>query len=206
MAASMSKSLIFLSSVQKELAAERQAVKEFVENDPLLRRFFTVFLFETLPASGRRADEVYLEEVDHCALYVGLFGNSYGFEDSEGISPTEREFDRATATGKERLIFVLGSDDSGHRRITWPTTRIAVASPHDLGRDVILIRGIEPNMRWRHFCAELLAATDDLGAKNRGDAEFFCNSLHTRHIGKADAENNRQSRTQMNPAARPDRK
>ena len=49
-------------------------------------------------------------------------------------------------------------------------------------------------------------ATDDLGAKNRGDAEFFCNSLHTRHIGKADAENNRQSRTQMNPAARPDRK
>ena len=112
MAASMSKSLIFLSSVQKELAAERQAVKEFVENDPLLRRFFTVFLFETLPASGRRADEVYLQEVDHCALYVGLFGNSYGFEDSEGISPTEREFDRATATGKERLIFVLGSDDT----------------------------------------------------------------------------------------------
>ena len=112
MAASMSKPLIFLSSVQKELAAERQAVKEFVENDPLLRRFFTVFLFETLPASGRRADEVYLEEVDHCALYVGLFGNSYGFEDSEGISPTEREFDRATATGKERLIFVLGSDDT----------------------------------------------------------------------------------------------
>ena len=112
MAASMSKSLIFLSSVQKELAAERHAVKEFVENDPLLRRFFTVFLFETLPASGRRADEVYLEEVDHCALYVGLFGNSYGFEDSEGISPTEREFDRATATGKERLIFVLGSDDT----------------------------------------------------------------------------------------------
>ena len=112
MAASMSKSLIFLSSVQKELAAERQAVKEFVENDPLLRRFFSVFLFETLPASGRRADEVYLQEVDHCALYVGLFGNSYGFEDSEGISPTEREFDRATATGKERLIFVLGSDDT----------------------------------------------------------------------------------------------
>ena len=30
---------------------------------------------------------------------------------------------------------------------------------------MILIRGIEPNMRWRQFCAELLAACDDLGAE-----------------------------------------
>jgi len=58
---------------------------------------------------------------------------------------------------------VVGSDELGHRRITWPSTQIAVASPPDLDRDVILIRGIEPNMRWRQFCAELLAACDDLG-------------------------------------------
>jgi proteasome assembly chaperone (PAC2) family protein len=60
---------------------------------------------------------------------------------------------------------VVGSDERGHRRITWPTTQIAVASPPDLERDVILIRGIEPNMRWRQFCAELLAATDELGGE-----------------------------------------
>ena len=53
-------------------------------------------------------------------------------------------------------------DDRGHRRITWPSTQLAVASPPGLGRDVVLIRGIEPNMRWRQFCAELLAACDDL--------------------------------------------
>ncbi len=57
----------------------------------------------------------------------------------------------------------VGADASGHRRIQWPGTQIAVASPPDLDRDVILIRGIEPNMRWRLFCAELLAACDDLG-------------------------------------------
>ena len=34
---------IFISSVQKELAEDRRAVKTFIENDPLLRRFFTVF-------------------------------------------------------------------------------------------------------------------------------------------------------------------
>ena len=59
----------------------------------------------------------------------------------------------------------VGADDSGFRRLTWPTTQIAVASPPDLDRDVILIRGIEPNMRWRQFCAELLAAVDDLGGQ-----------------------------------------
>jgi proteasome assembly chaperone (PAC2) family protein len=60
---------------------------------------------------------------------------------------------------------VVGSDENGHRRITWPGTQIAVASPPDLDRDVILVRGLEPNMRWRQFCAELLAACDELGGE-----------------------------------------
>ena len=75
-------------------------------------RFFEVFLFEDLPASGRRADDVYLKEVDRCDVYLGLLGNEYGYEDAKGLSPTEREFDRATAKGKERLIFVNGAKDS----------------------------------------------------------------------------------------------
>ena len=38
---------VFISSVQKELAAERRAVKDFLTHDPLLRRFVgEVFLFE----------------------------------------------------------------------------------------------------------------------------------------------------------------
>jgi len=102
---------IFISSVQKELAEDRRAVKTFIEKDPLLRRFFTVFLFEDLPAGDRSADAVYLAEVDRSAIYVGLFDKEYGFEDTEGLSPTEREFDRATGQGKLRLIFVKGMED-----------------------------------------------------------------------------------------------
>jgi proteasome assembly chaperone (PAC2) family protein len=60
---------------------------------------------------------------------------------------------------------VVGLDELGHRRLTWPSTQLAIASPPDLERDVILVRGIEPNMRWRKFCAELLAACDDLGGE-----------------------------------------
>ena len=106
------KQTIFISSVQKELVQERRAVKDFVHADPLLSRFFEVFLFEDLPAADLRADAVYLSEVDRCTLYLGLFGNDYGFEDAQGISPTEREFDRATALGKPRLIYVRGADDT----------------------------------------------------------------------------------------------
>ena len=103
---------VFISSAQKELAAERRALKDYIQGDALLGRFFEVFLFEDLPASGRRADRVYLDEVDHCDVYLGLLGNDYGHEDAQGVSPTEREFDRATAAGKERLMFVKGDQDS----------------------------------------------------------------------------------------------
>ncbi|MDD5306231.1 MAG: ATP-binding protein [Deltaproteobacteria bacterium] len=104
---------IFVSSAQKEFAAERRAIRDFVHGDALLRRFFEVFLFEDLPATDRRADEVYLDEVGRCCVYVGLFGNDYRNEDAAGLSPTEREFDEATRTGKVRLIFVKGADDGG---------------------------------------------------------------------------------------------
>lgn len=102
---------LFISSVQKELQSERYAIRDYINGDPLLRRYFDVFLFEDLPASDRRADNVYLEEVDSCDVYVGLFGSEYGNENDEGLSPTEREFEHATAKGKLRLVFVKGTDD-----------------------------------------------------------------------------------------------
>ncbi len=40
--------------------------------------------------------------------------------------------------------------------VEWPTTRFSVASPPGTDRDVLLIRGIEPSMRWRTFCGEVL--------------------------------------------------
>ena len=88
---------IFISSVQREFAQERKALRDYLQNDPLMRRFFDVFLFEDVPASDRRPDALYLDEVEQSDLYVGLFGNDYGTEDEDRISPTEREFDQATA-------------------------------------------------------------------------------------------------------------
>ena len=56
----MSPLRIFISSVQKELAPERAALRDYLRGDALMRKFFKVFLFEELPATDRRADESYL--------------------------------------------------------------------------------------------------------------------------------------------------
>ena len=46
------------------------------------------------------------------------------------------------------------------RRIQWPTTRLSLCRLEQ--RDVVLVRGLEPNMRWRAFCDELLAIAHEL--------------------------------------------
>jgi hypothetical protein len=45
-------------------------------------------------------------------------------------------------------------------RLVWPTTRLSLAraEPPALPRDVVLVHGIEPNMRWRQFSDELVSA------------------------------------------------
>jgi proteasome assembly chaperone (PAC2) family protein len=52
--------------------------------------------------------------------------------------------------------------DGETRRVEWPTTRFTVATPPGTDRDVVLIRGIEPSMRWRTFCDELLEVCHSL--------------------------------------------
>ncbi|MFH2070354.1 MAG: Fic family protein [Elusimicrobiota bacterium] len=108
----MSKYKIFISSVQKEFREERCALKDYIYGDALLSRYFEVFLFEDMPAADRRTDEVYIDEVKRSDIYLGLFGNQYGVEDNERISPTHKEFLLASQTGKPRFIFVKGDNDT----------------------------------------------------------------------------------------------
>jgi len=107
---------IFVSSVQKELAVERRAVKDYITRDPMLGRFFPdVFLFEDLPARDQRPDGRYIEEIDRRDIYLGIFGLTYGAKDLDGLSPTAREFQQATHKAPnqpERIIFIKGLDDS----------------------------------------------------------------------------------------------
>ncbi len=55
--------------------------------------------------------------------------------------------------------------DGETRRITWPSTRFSVGVLEAEDRDVVLVRGLEPNIRWRGFCEELLAIAQSLGVE-----------------------------------------
>ena len=67
---------------------------------------------------------------------------------------------------------VIDIEAGSLHRLAWPTTRLSVAragapelEPPGLTRDVVLVHGIEPNMRWRRFCDELVGAFTDLGVE-----------------------------------------
>jgi proteasome assembly chaperone (PAC2) family protein len=55
--------------------------------------------------------------------------------------------------------------DGVSRRVSWPTTRFSVCRPPGSDFDLVLVRGIEPNMRWRGFCRELLGVIHELGVR-----------------------------------------
>ena len=97
---------IFISSVQSEFSEERAMLSQYIRTDALLGKFFETFLFEDVPANEASPQQVYLREVEMADIYLGLYGNKYGYEDAEGVSPTEREYDRASELHKTRIIFI----------------------------------------------------------------------------------------------------
>ena len=56
----------------------------------------------------------------------------------------------------------ISMDDSGVRQLEWPATRIYVARVPLFPRDLVLVQGIEPNMRWQQFARELLGLAAEL--------------------------------------------
>ncbi|MDP2365463.1 MAG: DUF4062 domain-containing protein, partial [Ignavibacteria bacterium] len=102
----MKKLRVFISSVQTEFASERKLLWEYLTTDALFGQFFETFIFENLPASDQKAEKVYLNEVGKCDIYLGILGKEYGYEDKDGVSPTEREFDEAVRLSKTKLLFL----------------------------------------------------------------------------------------------------
>jgi len=51
------------------------------------------------------------------------------------------------------------------RRIDWPETAFYHARPVGLDRDVVLLLGIEPNLRWRTFSDLVVGLANDLGVE-----------------------------------------
>lgn len=97
----------------------------------------------------------------------------------------------------------LALGDDGEREIVWPTTRFSVARvPVAAGRsgaaepgfrDVVLVHGIEPNMRWRSFCEELFDLARDLGVTTIVSlGALLADVPHTRPVPVSGSSNNEE--------------
>ncbi|WP_239334769.1 PAC2 family protein [Frankia sp. CiP3] len=73
--------------------------------------------------------------------------------------------------------------DGASRKISWPTTRLSVARLDRGDNDLVLIRGLEPNMRWRGFTEELIEAVHALGSEMVISlGALLADSPHTRPV------------------------
>nr|WP_231703003.1 PAC2 family protein [Tsukamurella asaccharolytica] len=57
---------------------------------------------------------------------------------------------------------IIKQVDGVTRAVEWPSTTLSVCRPPKADRDVVLLRGTEPNFRWRAFCDQLLAVFAEL--------------------------------------------
>ena len=53
-------------------------------------------------------------------------------------------------------------DDSSIRSLTWPGTQVFGLRTPELDHDFVVIRGVEPSMKWKTFSADILDLADDL--------------------------------------------
>ena len=109
---------IFVSGVQKELKAERRAVKDFITNEVLLSEYFDVFLFEDVSAKSKSAEAVFLGEVRDSDIYIGIIGQQYGSVDQSKISSTEQEYREAKRLNKTILVYIKGENGANDKNAT----------------------------------------------------------------------------------------
>ncbi len=137
----------------------------YIRTDVLLGKFFKLFIFEEVPANEYPTNHVYLKEVELCDIYLGLYGNLYRYEDKEGISPTEREYDLAASLHKSLLIYIKSiGEEKRHlkgtaliRKVEQDIVRKTFVDIDGLRTSVYasLIRYLEKKeyIRWRPFDA-----------------------------------------------------
>jgi proteasome assembly chaperone (PAC2) family protein len=53
-------------------------------------------------------------------------------------------------------------DESSVRNLTWPGTQIFGLRTPSLENDFVIVRGVEPSMKWKTFTADILDLADDL--------------------------------------------
>ncbi|HBJ38859.1 MAG TPA: ATP-dependent DNA helicase, partial [Planctomycetaceae bacterium] len=104
----MTRSRVFISSVQKELENERIAAQEILWTDPFLKNHCDPVLYESEPASPKEATKECLEEIESCQYFTLIVGNEYGYAEGE-LSITHLEYRKAKQLGLPYFVFIKGA-------------------------------------------------------------------------------------------------
>jgi hypothetical protein len=95
---------VFSSGTMRDLKRERDIVAEAVAG---LR--YQAVRAETLGAVDRSSREACLDMACGCDIYIGLYGDRYGWvPDGDTSSVTEQEYNETRRLGKPMLIYVKG--------------------------------------------------------------------------------------------------
>ena len=115
------------------------------EERPSLRRPVLVAAFEGWNDAGEAA-----------TMALRSLSESWSARRIATVDP-EEFYDFSSTRPEVRLV------DGLTRRIEWPANELLVAT--SAAHDVVLLTGVEPQLRWRTFCAGLLSATTGLGVE-----------------------------------------
>ncbi|MCB0528583.1 MAG: DUF4062 domain-containing protein [Saprospiraceae bacterium] len=98
-------SKVFISSTYIDLIEHRQEVYNLITQ----KLGLTSVAMEDFGAMSEEPVMACLDKVQECDLFIGFYAKRYGFipEDSEGLSITEMEYDKARQEGKLILCFWL---------------------------------------------------------------------------------------------------
>jgi len=56
-------------------------------------------------------------------------------------------------------------NDANEREIVWPTVEVFEAPAPRAPRDLVLVQGVEPSLRWRAFCSHIVDLAEALGVQ-----------------------------------------
>lgn len=114
---------------------------------PKLRRPVMVAGFEGWNDAGDAAS-------DAAAWLVRIFGGT----EFASIDP-EEHFDFQSTRPRVELV------DGISRRILWPKTTFHAVHAVDAEHDLVVLQGVEPNLRWRSFCGSVLEVAAQTGCE-----------------------------------------
>ncbi len=66
---------------------------------------------------------------------------------------------------RPRIRFSAEGDPSTRREIEWPSVEVFAAAAPGAQRDLVLVQGVEPSLRWRTFSATIVELAEALGVR-----------------------------------------